>query len=106
MPRAPTDIFSRAAATYDSVGPRHFTHFARKLVGFADIEPGSRVLDVATGAAAVLLAAAEQVTGEPAAKSLDAAPENGELPEGERAGGLPRVALGGSRLDSSADAEP
>ena len=63
MPRAPTDIFSRAAATYDSVGPRHFTHFARKLVGFADIEPGSRVLDVATGAAAVLLAAAEQLGG-------------------------------------------
>jgi hypothetical protein len=55
-----------------------------------------------------LLAAAEQVAAEPAAaaKSLEAAPENGELPEGEQAGGLPRVALGGARLDSSADAEP
>jgi O-methyltransferase/aklanonic acid methyltransferase len=57
----PPDIFTRAAATYDSVGPRHFTYFARRLVEFAALEAGSRVLDVATGTGAVLLAAAERV---------------------------------------------
>jgi ubiquinone/menaquinone biosynthesis C-methylase UbiE len=55
------DIFSRAAGTYDSVGPSHFTHFARELVEFAAVEPDSRVLDVATGTGAVLLAAAERL---------------------------------------------
>jgi len=43
------DVFSRAAGTYDSVGPRHFRYFARELVEFAGVRPGSRVLDVATG---------------------------------------------------------
>jgi ubiquinone/menaquinone biosynthesis C-methylase UbiE len=57
------DVFSRAAGTYDSVGPRHFTYFARELVEFAGVEPGSRVLDVATGTGAVLLAAAERAGG-------------------------------------------
>jgi O-methyltransferase / aklanonic acid methyltransferase len=60
---APTDVFARAAQTYDAVGPRHFTYFARKLVNFAALEPGSYVLDVATGTGAVLLAAAERLGG-------------------------------------------
>ena len=51
-------VFSRAAPTYNSVGPRHFTYFARRLVEYADVRPGDRVLDVATGTGEVLLAAA------------------------------------------------
>jgi O-methyltransferase / aklanonic acid methyltransferase len=54
-------VFSRAAPTYDSVGPRFFSHFGRRLVDRAGIPIGCRVLDVATGRGAVLLAAAEAV---------------------------------------------
>jgi SAM-dependent methyltransferase len=54
-------LFSRAAPTYDTVGPRHFSYFADRLVEFVGIDAGSDVLDVATGAGAVLFAAAERV---------------------------------------------
>lgn len=53
-------IFARAAATYNAVGPRHFTYFARHLVEYVDVRPGERVLDVATGTGEALLAAAER----------------------------------------------
>lgn len=56
-----TSLFSRAAPTYDTVGPRHFVYFARRLVEFVGFERGSRVLDVATGTGAVLVAAAERL---------------------------------------------
>jgi O-methyltransferase / aklanonic acid methyltransferase len=52
--------FTRAAPTYGTVGPPHFTYFARRLVEFAGVVPGNRVLDVATGTGAVLLAIADQ----------------------------------------------
>ena len=55
------DVFSRAAPTYDSIGPRHFSYFAKKLIDFAEVGPASHVLDVATGTGAVLLAVAERV---------------------------------------------
>lgn len=54
-------IFGRAALTYDRVGPRFFSHFGRRLVEFADIPSGARVLDVATGRGAALFPAAEAV---------------------------------------------
>ena len=53
-------LFSRAAPTYGTVGPEHFAYFARRLVEFIGIAPGDRVLDVATGTGAVLLAIAER----------------------------------------------
>jgi ubiquinone/menaquinone biosynthesis C-methylase UbiE len=53
-------VFSRAAPTYNAVGPRHFTYFARRLVEYVDVRPGDRVLDVATGTGEVLLATAER----------------------------------------------
>lgn len=56
-------VYSRAAPTYNRVGPRPFTHFARRLVDLAAVEQGARILDVATGTGAILLAAAER-TGE------------------------------------------
>lgn len=56
-------LFSRAAATYDSVGPHHFSYFASRLVEFADVRPGSDVLDVATGTGVVLVAVSERLGG-------------------------------------------
>jgi SAM-dependent methyltransferase len=52
--------FNAAAADYDA-GPGCFAHFGRRLVAVADIRPGHRVLDVASGRGAVLFPAAEQV---------------------------------------------
>jgi ubiquinone/menaquinone biosynthesis C-methylase UbiE len=57
---ATVGLFSRAAPTYNAVGPRHFTYFAQRLVEYVDVQSGDRVLDVATGTGAVLLAAAPQ----------------------------------------------
>jgi ubiquinone/menaquinone biosynthesis C-methylase UbiE len=54
-------VFSRAAATYDSIGPRFFTHLGQRLVAHAHLTPGATVLDVAAGRGAVLFAAANQV---------------------------------------------
>jgi len=54
-------VFSRAAATYDQIGPQFFSYFGRRLVELAHIPSGAQVLDVACGRGAVLLPAAEQV---------------------------------------------
>lgn len=54
-------LFGRAAPTYDRVGPRFFSYFGRRLVEFAEIPSGARVLDVATGTGAVLFPAVEAV---------------------------------------------
>src|SRR4030067_1105822 len=42
-------VFTRASASYDQAGPRFFTHLGTRLVEFAAISPGARVLDVACG---------------------------------------------------------
>jgi ubiquinone/menaquinone biosynthesis C-methylase UbiE len=54
-------IFSRSAATYGQVGPPYFQNFGRRLVEFARLPPGTKVLDVACGRGAVLFPAAEIV---------------------------------------------
>ena len=57
--------FNTVAAEYDA-GPGCFAHFGRRLVTAAEIQPGQRVLDVASGRGAVLFPCAERVgqTGE------------------------------------------
>lgn len=55
------DMFGQFAPFYDRVGPRFFSHFGQRLVEFADLKPGARVLDVATGPGIVAFRAAEQV---------------------------------------------
>ena len=57
-------VFSRAANTYDRIGPRFFAHFGKWLVERAHLTPGADVLDVAAGRGAVLFAAAQQVGAE------------------------------------------
>lgn len=53
--------FERVAADYDAGGPGVFAHFGRRLVTLVGVEPGQRVLDVATGRGAVLFPVAERV---------------------------------------------
>jgi SAM-dependent methyltransferase len=67
-------LFSRAAPTYDSVGPRHFSYFADSLVEFVGLDEEGDVLDVATGAGAVLLAAAKRVGAEGRVVGIDLTP--------------------------------
>ena len=59
-----TELFNGLAQDFDPLGA--FAHFGRRLVAVVGIEPGQRVLDVATGRGAVLFPAAERVgeTGE------------------------------------------
>lgn len=56
------EIFDGAAARYDREGPGIFHTFGTRLIELMAIEPGARVLDVATGTGAVLIPAAQQVT--------------------------------------------
>jgi SAM-dependent methyltransferase len=53
-------LFNLVAPTYDSAGPASFAYFGRELVDLVGVEPGQRVLDVATGRGAVLIPAAER----------------------------------------------
>lgn len=59
--RATVGVFDRAAATYDSVGPRFFAHYGQCLVEKARIGPGAVVLDVAAGRGAIMYPAAQRV---------------------------------------------
>ncbi|MBI3041656.1 MAG: methyltransferase domain-containing protein [Betaproteobacteria bacterium] len=52
--------FNAIVADYD-FGPGCFAHFGRRLAAVAGIEPGQRVLDIASGRGAVLFPAAELV---------------------------------------------
>src|SRR5215472_11226069 len=54
-------LFSRAAPTYDRIGPQVFAHFGERLIELTRPAPDAAVLDVATGRGAVLLPAARQV---------------------------------------------
>jgi O-methyltransferase/aklanonic acid methyltransferase len=54
-------VFSRAAATYDRIGPQVFAHFGQRLVERAQLARGAAVLDIAAGRGAVLFPAARQV---------------------------------------------
>jgi O-methyltransferase / aklanonic acid methyltransferase len=52
--------FNTVVADYDR-GPGCFAHFGRRLVAVANVEPGQRILDVASGRGAAFFPAAEQV---------------------------------------------
>jgi ubiquinone/menaquinone biosynthesis C-methylase UbiE len=66
-------LFNTVARTYDTVGPAGFAHFGKELVDFVAVNPGQRVLDVATGRGAVLLPAAERAGASGEAVGIDLA---------------------------------
>jgi ubiquinone/menaquinone biosynthesis C-methylase UbiE len=51
-------VFGRAAPAYQRTGPPFFGVVAARLVALCDLPAGARVLDVATGTGAALLAVA------------------------------------------------
>jgi ubiquinone/menaquinone biosynthesis C-methylase UbiE len=51
------ELFNSLAQHFDALGAGAFAHFGQRLVALAGIEPGHRVLDVATGHGAVLFPA-------------------------------------------------
>jgi O-methyltransferase/aklanonic acid methyltransferase len=66
-------VFSRAASTYDSLGPRFFAQLGQRLVEVSHVTSGADVLDVASGRGAVLFAAADQVGPDGHAVGIDLA---------------------------------
>ena len=66
--------FNSAAANYD-VGAGVFAHFGQRLVAVAEIAPGHRVLDVASGRGAVLFPADEKAGASGHATGVDLAEE-------------------------------
>lgn len=56
--------FSRAAASYDHVGPPVFAYFGQQLVELTQLSQNVRVLDVATGRGAIFFPAAQQSEGQ------------------------------------------
>lgn len=66
--------FDATASTFDTVGPRMFATFGRRLVELAGIEPGSRILDLGSGAGSTLLPAAETTGPTGHALGIDIAP--------------------------------
>src|SRR6187431_1933792 len=94
------DTFNSRAADFDPNGL--FAHFGQRLVEVVGIEPGQRVLDVATGRGAVLFPAIERVgtTGEAIGVDLAEGMVKAANEESERRGWGSRVrAMDAEQLD-------
>lgn len=66
-------VFDRSAGVYDSAIP-FFGRFGERLVGFAEVVPGERVIDVACGRGASLIPAAHAVIPGGEVLGVDLAP--------------------------------
>ncbi len=94
-------IFDGAAEQYDRAGPAIFRKLGARLVELVGIEPGMRVLDVATGSGAVLVAVAQRVGPSGQVIGVDLSNEMlGQADASVRALGLSNVQLG--RMDAEA----
>jgi len=86
--------FDDNAATYDRVGPAIYEPFGTRLVDWLSLKPGATMLDIATGAGAVVLPAARLLGSEGHAIGIDLS--DGLLRQAEasaRAEGLTNVEL-------------
>ena len=91
--------FDENAATYDRVGPAIYEPFGKLLVDWLPLKPGATMLDVATGAGAVLLPAARLLGSEGHVTGIDLS--DGLLRQAEalaRSEGLANVEL--RRMDA------
>jgi ubiquinone/menaquinone biosynthesis C-methylase UbiE len=93
-------LFSSMATGFDSGGA--FAHFGQRLVEVVGIEPGQRVLDVASGRGAVLFPAMERVgsAGEAVGVDLAEGMVKAANEEAQRRGfGTPARVMDAERLD-------
>jgi ubiquinone/menaquinone biosynthesis C-methylase UbiE len=94
------NFFNSRTADFDPQGA--FTHFGQRLVAVVGLEPGQRVLDVATGPGAVLFPAAERVgaAGEAVGVDLAESMVRAANEEGTRRGlGTPVRVMDAEQLD-------
>ena len=99
------NLFNAVAPTYDE-GPGCFAHFGRRLVDLVGVEPGQRVLDVASGRGAVLFPAAERVSAKGEAIGVDLSDEMAKATNEEAASRslVARVSVGDAEELDFADA--
>jgi len=69
--QAVTQVFNLVAKLYDNASLRFFPACAEKMVGYAKIKPGQKVLDIATGTGMVAMAAAQAVGHEGHVDAVD-----------------------------------
>jgi len=69
--QAITQVFNLVSKLYDNPSLRFFPSCAEKMVGYANIKPGQKVLDVATGTGMVAMAAAQVVGNEGRVDAID-----------------------------------
>jgi len=69
--QAITSVFNLVATKYDNPSLRFFPLCADKLVGYANIKPKQKVLDIATGTGMVAMAAAQRVRDSERVQAID-----------------------------------
>ncbi|MCW8900310.1 MAG: class I SAM-dependent methyltransferase [Gammaproteobacteria bacterium] len=69
--KAITHVFNLVSKLYDNPSLRFFPFCAEKMVAYAKIKPGQKVLDVATGTGMVAIAAAQAIGGEGRVQAID-----------------------------------
>ena len=71
--QAVSKVFNLVSSQYDTPALRFFSSCANKIVDDAQIKPGQKVLDVATGTGIVALAIAQAVGSEDRVSAIDLA---------------------------------
>lgn len=75
MRKARTErVFTEMAHSYDQGGPGYFSRFGERLIEYAGLRPGQRVLDVATGRGAILMHASRAVGPQGSVTGVDLSP--------------------------------
>ena len=69
--QAITSVFDLVASRYDNPSLRFFPLCADKMVDYAKIKPGNKVLDIATGTGVVALAAAQCLNNRGSVQAID-----------------------------------